>query len=94
VRIRHLAGGTALSVLLATASLLGGTTTPAAADSATALPVTSYTDMVVDGVHRRVFISDAVGTVVVTDYNGKVIGRITSEPGASGLVLSADSSTV
>ncbi|MFD8071830.1 hypothetical protein ACFV3E_04125, partial [Streptomyces sp. NPDC059718] len=37
MRTRHLAGGTALSVLLATASLLGVTATPAAADSATAV---------------------------------------------------------
>ncbi|MET9873046.1 Ig-like domain repeat protein [Actinacidiphila glaucinigra] len=34
MRTRHLAGGTALSVLLATASLLGVTATPAAADAA------------------------------------------------------------
>ncbi|MFI8181821.1 Ig-like domain repeat protein [Actinacidiphila glaucinigra] len=34
MRTRHLAGGTALSVLLATASLLGVTATPAAADNA------------------------------------------------------------
>lgn len=37
MRTRHLAGGTALSVLLATASLLGVTATPAAADGPTAV---------------------------------------------------------
>ncbi|MBD0738283.1 hypothetical protein BGM09_04880 [Streptomyces sp. CBMA29] len=89
-----MAGGTALSVLLATASLLGVAAEPAAADSAATLPITSYSDMVVDGAHRRVFISGAGNKVVVADYNGKTIAQITSEPGAAGLVLSADSSTV
>ncbi|MFF7192793.1 YncE family protein [Streptomyces sp. NPDC008079] len=91
---RHVAGGTALSVLLATASLLGVAAEPAAADSAATLPITSYSDMVVDGAHRRVFISTTDNKVVVADYNGKTVAQITSEPGAAGLVLSADSSTV
>ncbi|MFD3452304.1 hypothetical protein ACFWVC_08985, partial [Streptomyces sp. NPDC058691] len=44
MRTRHIASGTALSVLLATASLLGVTATPAAAtDGGTAVPpVTSF----------------------------------------------------
>ncbi|MFJ5213251.1 hypothetical protein ACIP98_00880, partial [Streptomyces sp. NPDC088354] len=44
MRTRHIASGTALSVLLATASLLGVTATPAAAtDSGTTVPpVTSF----------------------------------------------------
>ncbi|MFJ4987263.1 hypothetical protein ACIP9H_26075, partial [Streptomyces sp. NPDC088732] len=44
MRTRHIAGGTALSVLLATASLIGVTATPAAAtDGGTAVPpVTSH----------------------------------------------------
>ncbi|MEU6341433.1 hypothetical protein ABZ883_10865 [Streptomyces sp. NPDC046977] len=95
MRTRHLAGGTALSVLLATASLLGVTATPAAADSVTALPVASYSDMVVDGLHQRVFISSSSNSkIVVTDYDGKVVGQIVSEPGAAGLVLSPDSTTL
>ncbi|MGW7423060.1 YncE family protein [Streptomyces sp. NPDC054813] len=48
-----------------------------------------------DGVHQRVFISDpSGGKVVATDYNGTVIGTITSLPQADGLELSADSATV
>ncbi|MFJ4847769.1 Ig-like domain repeat protein, partial [Streptomyces sp. NPDC088733] len=95
MRTRHLAGGTALSVLLATASLLGVTATPAAADSDIALPISSYSDMVVDGLHQRVFISSSANSkIVVTDYHGTVVGTIQSEPGAAGLVLSADSATL
>ncbi|MFE0627349.1 Ig-like domain repeat protein, partial [Streptomyces sp. NPDC058864] len=95
MRTRHLAGGTALSVLLATASLLGVTATPAAADSAAVLPANSFDDMVVDGVHQRVFISSSTGSkIVVTDYDGTVVGEIGSEPGAAGLVLSPDSTTL
>ncbi|GAA4888462.1 hypothetical protein GCM10023237_02190 [Streptomyces coeruleoprunus] len=76
-------------------SLLGLGAPPAAADSSTELPVASHTDIVVDAAHQRVFISDAVsGSVVVTDYDGTLVQHITSEPGASGLVLSPDSSTL
>ncbi|MFF2465264.1 YncE family protein [Streptomyces mirabilis] len=61
--------------------------------SSAALPITSSGDII--GVHQRVFISDpSGGKVVATDYNGTVIGTITSLPQADGLELSADSATV
>jgi hypothetical protein len=93
--MRSIAGGTALSVVLGTVSLLGAATVPASADSTTRLPITSYSDMVVDGVHHRVFISNpSAGNIAVTDYNGVVVGRVSSEPGAAGLALSNDSATL
>ncbi|MFI6289091.1 hypothetical protein ACIBCM_30840 [Streptomyces sp. NPDC051018] len=59
------------------------------------LPVESSADIVVDGNHRRVFISDPLGgKVVVTDYRGRVVRTIPSLPGVTGLELSEDSDTV
>ncbi|MCF3129985.1 hypothetical protein [Streptomyces olivochromogenes] len=70
-----------------------GATTAAAEEAGVALPSTSFRDIVVGGVHDRVFVSDPTGgSIVVTDYAGTVVQQITAEEGASGLVLSADSS--
>ncbi|WP_435284815.1 hypothetical protein [Streptomyces koelreuteriae] len=81
------AAATSLALLLAAGSA-------AAADSA-ALPLKSTGDMVVDGVHQRVFISDpTAGQVVVTDYAGAVVGTVGSLPGVHGLELSPDSGTL
>ncbi|WP_317444087.1 Ig-like domain repeat protein [Streptomyces collinus] len=86
---------TALAVTLGSGALIGSAAGPAVADSSAALPISSSGDIVVDGVHHRVFISDpAGGKVVATDYNGTVLGTITSLPQADGLELSADSATV
>ncbi|MFF8913437.1 hypothetical protein ACF08M_08955 [Streptomyces sp. NPDC015032] len=55
--------------------------------------MSSFGDIVVDGVHDQVFISDPEGgSIVVTDYDGTVVKHITAEDGATGLALSADSS--
>nr|WP_306819959.1 Ig-like domain repeat protein [Streptomyces sp. DSM 40750] len=65
------------------------------ADSSAVLPIVSSGDIIVDGVHQRVFISDpSGGKVVATDYAGKVIGSVASLPRADGLELSADSGTL
>lgn len=93
--MRSISAVTALAVALSSAALIGSTAGPAVADSSAALPITSSGDIVVDGVHRRVFISDpSGGKVVATDYDGTVIGTVTSLPQADGLELSADSATV
>ncbi|MGX1560561.1 YncE family protein [Streptomyces sp. NPDC055506] len=85
---RILTAATALAVLL-------GTGSAAAADSSEILPLKSTGDMVVDGVHHRVFISDpTAGQVVVTDYAGTVVGTVGSLPGVHGLELSPDSGTL
>ncbi|MEY2248679.1 Ig-like domain repeat protein [Streptomyces sp. BF23-18] len=86
---------TALAVTLGSVALIGSVAGPAAADSSAALPIRSSGDIIVDGVHQRVFISDpSGGKVVATDYNGTVIGTVTSLPQADGLELSADSATL
>ncbi|MEV5800754.1 YncE family protein [Streptomyces collinus] len=85
----------ALAVVLSSGALIASAAGPAVADSSAALPITSSGDIIVDGVHRRVFISDpSGGKVVATDYNGTVVGTITSLPQADGLELSTDSATV
>lgn len=75
--------------------LVGGVANPAAADSSKILPAASVGDVVADGVHQRVFISDPTsGKVLATDYSGNVVGTIPSLPGVTGLELSADSGTL
>lgn len=94
MRIRKFTGRATVSAALGI-SLLGLGSPASAADSNTQLPVSSHEDILVDGVHQRVFISDpASGSVVVTDYDGTVVKQIEGEPGASGLALSADSETL
>ncbi|MBG0560834.1 hypothetical protein [Actinoplanes aureus] len=65
----------------------------ASADSQAPLAISSFGDVVVDGVHKRVFISDPVaGKVIATDYSGAVVGQLTGLGWANGLALSSDSS--
>ncbi|MFJ9727918.1 YncE family protein [Streptomyces sp. NPDC101209] len=86
---------TALAVALGSVALIGSAAGAAVADSSAALPITSSGDIIVDGVHRRVFVTDpSGGKVVATDYDGTVVGTITSLPQADGLELSADSATL
>ncbi|GAA2238634.1 hypothetical protein GCM10010232_26780 [Streptomyces amakusaensis] len=86
------ATATALAVLFSSAALVAGTAGTAAADSARVLPVKSVVDVVVDSVHRRVFVSDPFsGKIVATDYAGKVVATVGNLPGVQGLALSGDS---
>ncbi|WP_037853531.1 YncE family protein [Streptomyces sp. NRRL S-340] len=95
MRTRRTATATALAVLFSSVVLVSGAAGPAAADSSVPLPIKSSGDILVDGVHQRVFISDPVsGKVVATDYSGKVVRTIGSLPGVTGLELSTDSGTV
>ncbi|WP_328223621.1 Ig-like domain repeat protein [Streptomyces sp. NBC_00104] len=94
-RTHTLPAATALAVLFSSAALAVGTATPAVAETSAFLPVTSSGDIVVDGVHQRIFVSDPNGgKVVATDYTGTVVGTVPSLPGAKGLELSADSGTL
>ncbi|SOE32950.1 YncE family protein [Streptomyces sp. OK228] len=81
------------AALIGSLTLIGaGTVTATAEETSVALPSASFRDIVVDGVHDRVFVSDPTGgSIVVTDYAGAVVQQITAEEGAAGLVLSADS---
>ncbi|CAM5659612.1 hypothetical protein ACWGKK_17220 [Streptomyces chartreusis] len=98
MRIHKRAALAAATALIGSLTLIGaGSVTATAEETAgaagVALPSASFRDIVVDGVHDRVFVSDpSGGTIVVTDYEGAVVGQITAEEGAAGLVLSADSS--
>lgn len=95
VRTRRISTATALAVLFSSVVLVGGAANPAAADSSRILPAASVGDVVVDGVHQRVFISDPKsGTLLVTDYAGNVVAKLTDLPGVTGLEISTDSSQV
>ncbi|MFD3835856.1 Ig-like domain repeat protein [Streptomyces sp. NPDC058642] len=90
--MRSLTAATTLAVLFSSAVL---TATPASADATRSLPVKQAADIVVDGVHQRVFVSDpSNGKIVVTDYAGNVTRQLTGLPGVVGLELSADSGTL
>ncbi|MFJ4691067.1 YncE family protein [Streptomyces sp. NPDC088766] len=95
MRTRTLSTATALAVVLSSAVLAVGTAGTAVADSARTLPVKSVGDIVVDGAHQRVYVSDPTGgKIVVTDYAGAVKATLTGLPGVTGLALSADSGQV
>lgn len=71
----------------------------AAADAtptAVALPISTYAHMVIDPVHDHLFITGGSGddVVLITDYSGQAVATIGNQPGADGLALSTDGSTV
>jgi hypothetical protein len=84
------AGGVASVALSAGPAAAAGITT------SVALPFSSYTQMLVDPVHHHLFLTAGTGSssIWVTDYSGQMVGTIDNEPGASGLALSSDGSTV
>ncbi|THA76434.1 Ig-like domain repeat protein [Streptomyces sp. A0642] len=95
MRTRRISTATSLAVLFSSVVLVGGAANPAAADSSRNLPAASVGDILADGVHKRVFISDpSRGNVLVTDYNGALVATLGSLPGVTGLELSADSGTL
>ncbi|MEU2772724.1 Ig-like domain repeat protein [Streptomyces sp. NPDC007162] len=93
MRMRTVTAATTLAVLFSSAALAA---TPAYADTSALLPVKSVGDIVVDGAHQQVFISDPTnGKIVVTDYSGNVLKQLTTGlSGVHGLELSADSGTL
>ncbi|MFF5983802.1 hypothetical protein ACFY78_33680 [Streptomyces olindensis] len=92
---RTLTAATALAILVSSVTLIAAGAGSAVADSSALLPLKSTGDMVVDGVHHRVFISDpTAGQVVVTDYAGTVVATVGALPGVHGLELSPDSGTL
>jgi hypothetical protein len=90
--MRTLPTATALAVLFSSVALATGTAGTAWADSAKVLPITGFGDMVVDGAHQKIFISDPYnGKIVATDYAGTPLATLTGLAGVDGLALSADS---
>ncbi len=68
---------------------------PAGALSVHDLGVARFGALAVDEPHRHLFVSDPVsGVVAVTDLDGNRVGTIGSLPGAAGLALSHDSTTL
>ncbi|MFG3280354.1 YncE family protein [Streptomyces sp. NPDC048111] len=64
-------------------------------DAGTALPISYHCDLAVDPFHQHVFISDYTsGSVLVADYQGRLIRTIKNLPGVCDLELSADSRTL
>ncbi|RAJ52256.1 hypothetical protein K388_06028 [Streptomyces sp. KhCrAH-43] len=95
LRTRRISTATTIAVLFSSVVLIGGAAGPAAADSSKVIAAASVGDIVADGVHKRVFISDpAGGKIVVADYSGTVIAKIGSLPGVTGLELAAGSGTL
>jgi hypothetical protein len=64
------------------------------------LPFSSFSDLVVDSVHERVFVSDKAGyahyggTVVAYNFQGQQLGSFHTRSRASGLALSEDATTL
>ncbi|WP_051940245.1 Ig-like domain-containing protein [Phaeacidiphilus oryzae] len=67
-----------------------------AATTAVALPIAHYSHLLVDPVHRHLFVSGGSGStdILVTDYTGQTVATIPNETDANGLALSADGGTV
>ncbi|GII26489.1 lactonase family protein [Planosporangium mesophilum] len=80
---------------VAAAALVTGLTGPAHATGG-GLPLTSFGAIAVDAGHKHVFLSGgtAANAIVVTDYSGHALKTISGQYGATGLVLSADGSTL
>ena len=98
----------ALAVVMASAATAAGgvgsvalSAGPAAAAASTtttsvALPFSTYSQILVDPVHQHLFVTAGSGSssIWVTDYSGQTVATIPNEPGATGLALSSDGSTV
>lgn len=68
----------------------------AATSAAVPLPIAHYSHMVVDPAHQHIFFSEGTGysSILVTDFSGNTVATISNEPGATGLALDPDGSTV
>ncbi|MET8148288.1 hypothetical protein ACIBSW_26980 [Actinoplanes sp. NPDC049668] len=87
-------GAAAGAVLIAGVSLVASGQ-PAFADAAVRLPISSVGGVVVDGVHKQIFISDPqAGKIVATGYDGTVIATRSVLPGVAGISLSPDAKTL
>lgn len=89
------AGALAAAGGIASVALSAGPAAAATTRQVT-LPFTSYFGMLVDPAHQYVFVDGGAGSssILVVDYSGKTVATIPNEPGASGLALSSDGSTV
>lgn len=95
-RLRAVLGALLLTLLALLGAAPGATAAPATTTTpATTLPIEYHTDTAVDPVHHRLYIADRVsGSVVVTDFDGRIVRTLTGLPGAADLVLSPDARTL
>ncbi|MEH0424610.1 Ig-like domain repeat protein [Streptomyces sp. B21-083] len=92
---RTLSTALAVALTFGSVALTTGVASNAMADDQRDLGIVSFGDIVVDGVHQRVFVSDpASDRVLVTDYRGNFVAEVSGLRGVTGLELSADSRTV
>ncbi|MEV3989420.1 Ig-like domain repeat protein [Streptomyces sp. NPDC049837] len=94
----------ALSLTLGTTGLVAAAAPAAyaagASDVVAKLPISSFSDMVVDSANQRVFVSDKAsdarygGTVVAYDFEGRRVGQFQTATRASGLAVSEDATTL
>jgi sugar lactone lactonase YvrE len=93
-RLRAVLGALFLTLLALLGAAPGAAAAPATTTTTT-LPVSYHADMAVDAVHQRLYIADIVtGSVVVTDFDGRIVRTLTGLPGAADLVLSPDARTL
>ncbi len=95
-RTLAMATASAVATLATTASLALSATSAQAATTSVQLPISQYSQMLVDPVHKHIFITSGTGysTILVTDYSGQTVATIPNEPGATGLALSGNGGTV
>ncbi|WP_143661856.1 YncE family protein [Streptomyces glaucescens] len=98
-RLRAVLGALLLTLLTPLGAAPGAAAAPAAtttpAVTTTTLPIQYHTDTAVDPLRRRLYIADRVsGSVVVTDFDGRIVRTVTGLPGAADLVLSPDARTL
>ncbi|MFE6663337.1 Ig-like domain repeat protein [Streptomyces sp. NPDC057697] len=90
-------GTAGLTALAPAAALAADGTTPG--DTVAKLPITSYSAMVVDSVHERVYVTDDrrnqyANQVHVYNFQGQKVGSLPTASAPSGMALSADSGTL
>ncbi|MFD3655065.1 Ig-like domain repeat protein [Streptomyces sp. NPDC058620] len=71
----------------------------AAEDQVAKLPISSYSALVVDSVHERVYVTDdrrtsSAGQVQVYNFEGQKVGSLATDTAPSGMALSTDSATL
>ena len=60
------------------------------------MPLTTFADIVVDADHSHVFVTGGPGnsSIIVLDFDGRVVKAITGQPGAAGMALDRSMSTL
>jgi hypothetical protein len=82
---------------LAAAGLAIAPLSAAHADTSATLPLTTYSQMVVDSVHDHLFFSQgstSKNSILVTDFSGNAVATITGQTAVMGIALSPDGSTL